>query len=925
MHIARARVGLFVRERAVQLPSRVLYPRVRNLKKNLGGALRRAAAAPYRNSIKPIAHRAKQTAGSAIEGTLTKIKPGSGKAWDAAKSTAEEITKQAAVGAEKLGAFAAEAHASFDATLKRQTKARSERAWEGISVPRWYILAGLGALDRRTLCDFLAVFENTSLANLSLDGARDLCQKLRRSDRTENERAFARRIRRASDEYMASSELGPSDAWLRFRIWSAIRSAFDLAMSLPLATESANQRSAEVAEHASENYRVDQQSGHESDGLASKLGRGVARSKVRLRSSRRIDFTRAVHIEASRCVLRGLDGDDLTPAQRQTIVRELRQRLDQLPSDLRNQPLDQAIRSGDFATVAALASSGSLVGLGIAVEIAGFSAYIAAAKASAVIPLLCGKTAVSALAVLSDPVFVVLGLAGGGFAMSRSQQKKICRAVASSLAVQLALRGLASRVDGLKECLDGFKCLGKLDTNCTNLVAWRERVKAAVGPLQPTPGVPKTELPAISDIDGGDALTTALFPGSKSSVEEGTAVAALTTADVLFDAVAIDPLVISAADFSRVEDLDGIFKFGAFAEQLESMGEIAREGAENHLRGYVAEMMVATRLKGHDVSLPDNPNTPGYDLVVDGNPFQVKCHADADTAVSAMRDHFERYPDIPVYVNSEVLPAVQESGEPWIDSVFGVEGFDYETINEILEESLRAAADLMDVRAPIFAIAVSAARNIHGWWKGSISLRDLPLEVVVDGALRGSLAIAGGFTGRAIGLLLFGPAGAVIFGGAGEVGVIFGASEIRRRFDDLLAREWAAEVRVSADRFRTALDKAMRWKIASIDFKASKVEASDQGFAEWLRLKFADQALHVAECKAQLEDLREKPIDRANELLRLMHEAGVHHWSVRGPLRDLLDVLARRPTVTDHAADMIGKGKEFLAERPRANGQRLKA
>ena len=108
----------------------------------------------------------------------------------------------------------------------------------------------------------------------------------------------------------------------------------------------------------------------------------------------------------------------------------------------------------------------------------------------------------------------------------------------------------------------------------------------------------------------------------------------------------------------------------------------------------------------------------------------------------ALEDHFEQYPDIPVYANSEILTAVQDSDASWADKVFGVEGFDYETTNDVLEQSLEAGADLMDLRIPLFAVAVSAARNIHGWWKGSIPLKDIPLEVVVDGAVHGTLSAA---------------------------------------------------------------------------------------------------------------------------------------------------------------------------------------
>ncbi len=826
-------------------------------------------------------------------------------------------------GAEFLGKVREEAEAFGTDFAKSYKDAKSKQPVttgdeDNFRVPPWYILAGLGSLDRRALCDFLATFECTSLINLSLDGAKDLYEKLRNSEQAENERAFLKRIQEVSAEYYAVEEPSRSDAWLRFRIWNEMRSVFGLTKALPLSTTSANHRCAEVADLASKYHSVESQQEDDSQELGHRLGKFTAESTDKIKnwvSRERSDFTQTVRKEAAQLVLKALEDGSLTEEQRRKIEDEFRQKLDQLPEDMRDQSLEQAIKSGDWASVAAIGSAGTLVGLAVTVEIAGFSAYIAAAQVSAIIPLLGGKTAVSLLAVLANPLFVLLATAGGGFLMNRSLKKKVGRMVASRLAVQLALQGLATRSNGLKRCLDDFKNLTDDEISDDRLKKQRKTAKAIFGALPSTPGVPDTELPAISETQEMDSLTAVLFPASRNSGLNAAAVAGLTTADILFDAMAIDPQVMSATDFSRTEDINNIFEFGAFAERIESMDSLAQAGAENQLRGYVAEMMVATRLKEHDVRLAETSNTPGYDLIVDGNPFQVKCYRDADTGLRALENHFEQYPDIPVYANSEILPAVRDSDAPWADKVFGVEGFDYETTNNILEQSLEAGADLMDLRIPLFAVAVSAARNIHGWWKGSIPLRDIPLEVAVDGAVHGTLSAAGGITGTALGLLLFGPAGAVIFGGVGQAGSLLGSGTVRKKFDDLRAKEWTTSVGKTANSFRAALDEAMQSKIRRINFKASQVRASDPVLEYWARLKFADQALCVAECKAELDQLPGHAIDRAKALLRLMRESGVHPWSVNKPLRDLMNVLAEQPSVTDQVTEVVDKGKQWLAER----------
>ncbi len=652
---------------------------------------------------------------------------------------------------------------------------------------------------------------------------------------------------------------------------------------------------------------------------ASRIGRFGAKAVASLQRRRRVeqgDFSRLVRLEAARCILSVLEQDKLTVEQRRSIESEFRNRLGDVSAEHRSQALDEALRSGDWSTVAALFSAGSLVGVGLAVEIAGFSAYIAAAQASAIIPLLGGKTAVSLLAVVSNPLFILPAVVGGTYLINRRFDTSIGRSAACRLVIVLALQGLASCTDGLKQCLDDFKKLADEQVAQEVLVGRRNRTKEIMcGSLQETPGELDSDLPAIAESRGNSVLSAVLFPNVRSSVGDAAVVGGLTAADVVFNAVAIDPAVISAVDFSRVTNVDDVFEFGAFAARFEAMDPSSQAGLENSLRGFVAEAMVATRLRDHDVSFPDIPNSPGFDLIVDGIPFQVKCYRDGDVAVRALREHFERYPDIPVYVNREVLPVISEVNESWVNSVFSVEGFDYETTEEVVKTSLEAGADLMELHVPVFAIAVSAAKNVHGWWRGSVSLRDLPLEVAVDGAVHGTLTAFGGFTGVTIGMLLFGPAGAVVFGGTGGVVAVLGASKVRQEIDERFSGDWIADVGTTADRFRAALVRAMHAKLERIRLKVTRVGSPDEALVEWIHLRFEDQALGVAECIAELDDLPTHSIDRSRELLRLMRESGVHPWSVREELKELLDLLAERPSVTEQVGGAPRKAAKWLGDQ----------
>ena len=209
--------------------------------------------------------------------------------------------------------------------------------------------------------------------------------------------------------------------------------------------------------------------------------------------------------------------------------------------------------------------------------------------------------------------------------------------------------------------------------------------------------------------DTGSALHQILFSRNGGNAGGALIVGGLTAGDILYDAVAIDPTVLRAADFSRSDDISNIFDFGIFADRIGSMAAESEDGAGNNLRGYVAEQIVATRLveQGHVVSFPSTANNSGFDLLVDGHAFQVKCLA----SIAGLREHFEKYPDMPVFANGELAEAVAAAAEGWAGKVFYVEGFDRETADFIMQTALDAGASLGEMDVPYFAVAVSTAKN----------------------------------------------------------------------------------------------------------------------------------------------------------------------------------------------------------------------
>ena len=132
-------------------------------------------------------------------------------------------------------------------------------------------------------------------------------------------------------------------------------------------------------------------------------------------------------------------------------------------------------------------------------------------------------------------------------------------------------------------------------------------------------------------------------------ISETNTISGISAGEFLYDYLMIDPTVVKGIDFARAEDLSNLFQLSNFASTIDTT---VATGDMAQLQGYVAEQMIAQQLiaAGHDVSFPATSNQPGWDLLVDGQPFQVKCGQDKQI----VETHFEKYPDTPVIVNEEL-------------------------------------------------------------------------------------------------------------------------------------------------------------------------------------------------------------------------------------------------------------------------------
>lgn len=292
--------------------------------------------------------------------------------------------------------------------------------------------------------------------------------------------------------------------------------------------------------------------------------------------------------------------------------------------------------------------------------------------------------------------------------------------------------------------------------------------------------------------------------------------------------------------------------------------------------------------------------------MVDGHPFQVKCLG----GIAGLREHFDRYPEVPVLANAELAEAVTAAAEPWAANVFCVEGFDRQTTDFIMEAALDAGESLGEMDVPYIAAAVSATRNLFGWWQGKVPLADLPLSVALEGALKGGLAAAGGFSGNLLGLLVFGPAGALVFTGVGGSAAVLASSWTRQQVTRLLSDDWVKSLDEATERLRLALIQEIQAKIKLLIDKAARMKEQKHEQQAWFLARIYDEMVALAEHVHELEhDIgKSRQRERAYRCLQSMKEANVHPWAVQRELSEVLSVLDAQPSLSRATAKKAKAG-----------------
>lgn len=619
---------------------------------------------------------------------------------------------------------------------------------------------------------------------------------------------------------------------------------------------------------------------------------------------------------------------------RRNLLNEARSRIEQLNHDDRTVLLNSvnSDKLNDAALTKVLITGGGLTAFSTSVGLAGFSAYILAAQASAFIPLVSGPALVSFVSVLSNPITVVATTGGMIWWLANDATTTVRAEVAVRILSLLAMHGLGTGGGGIQNVLKAFSALAECNTFGDLDTATLAKYKKAWDSLKncrvPNKS-PHTKIARLMDIPadmGGKKASESrwrqFLSSDREEVENAAALSVLTLGDIAYNAAAIDPTVLRAADFARIEDLSERFDFAAFANNVEAMDPASKLGAINDIKGYVAERVVASRLveMGHQVEFPSVSNQAGWDISVDGIQFQVK---DTDS-LSYLGQHFEKHGyQYPLIANAEIAQHLEklDSGAmpDWAHHVYFVEGYSNDVVQHVTERSLAAGGHMLHPHISLFTLAISGFRNYRRSKRGEITGQQAIHEVLLDGGTRMGLSAIGGYAGSGIGLLVFGPAGALIFGTVTPILSQMQSSHVKKALDEWTTSdkyvEWETQTHKLYERLSTRLKQALKNKYRALKKQLSEVpEGQVSAYVRW---RMTDEVIFLREMWYRLklmEECNSVSLEiKFKRLLEWLSVSTIYPAAYQYELEALSKSFSERPPVSDRIIDRVKGGPNFVA------------
>jgi hypothetical protein len=245
----------------------------------------------------------------------------------------------------------------------------------------------------------------------------------------------------------------------------------------------------------------------------------------------------------------------------------------------------------------------------------------------------------------------------------------------------------------------------------------------------------------------------------RTRTDSAVALGGATLLDLAIGLARIDPKVLDAID--RVHGARAFETFPALQNHITevmSRGDAAFEGLISTYKGALGELVIADHLTqaGYQVELVSNFTEPGFDILIDGQPFQVKVGLTDASIVEAQ----DRYPDISILTVEEQGEASFEQSFPEgaeaslsADDVFSVpvEG---QALTATTTDTLQGAEGLGDLsfELPVVTAALGVMRGVDQVARGEKDVAQVATEVAVRTAGVGIGAKLGSLISIAFGL-----------------------------------------------------------------------------------------------------------------------------------------------------------------------------
>mgnify|MGYP003681891998 CR=1 FL=1 len=760
-----------------------------------------------------------------------------------------------------------------------------------------HILIGLGAADRNLLCTCLALFDCSTIQNAfsnivtklknliatTLD--EEQIQKLKASisiDLEEEARSFDDEIKR----WFSDTNL--TDDKLRLILWAKLQDAFQVQPSITSSTVGAEKLTTELTAGALS------LASPEKSKIAKLLHKALGKERI---EETPICLDGIIFPTINELFNEAFDQERLSEKEQLKLIRVVRKNLNELDQ----QDLDQLLESlgtkelNDSTIRSLLMTSGGWAAFSSTVGLSGFAPYIIAAQASAYIPLVSGPALVSFVSVLSNPLTTICGSAALVWWLSSEANTKSATLAGLRIISLLAMNGLSSPSKKQKKVINAFEAFRdskdfyKFIPNKCN-----ERYKQDLLVLKDSFDIKQAP---VEDwvLDLTERKPSRPFRKLADEIAFSSQLSALTLGDIILTNALINPHAIEGIDFARQPDLGDPTSFGIWADKVTSLSPAAYMGNFNGVKGYVAEQMVAAELvsTGHDVEFPSSSSQAGWDLIVDGVETQVKCIG----SISGLRDHFDKY-DYPVIANSELASSIDHLPVELAEKVFFIEGFSDRLVTQLTSDSIHTGVDLLNPNIPTFALGLSACRQFFKYKKGEIS-GDQAIEMaILEGSTRVGLAIGGGYIGTGIGLLFYGPAGALILSNLLPVISQLASPIVLDQFKDQKFKAWEQKATLKINASIDQLLNSLQNKIYKIQRKVTELSSSPLN--DYYKSHEIDRVKYLTEIASRLCMLKasadSSPDDKLVETIGLFTKCSLHPVSCQEPLKLISNALKERPS-----------------------------